>query len=422
MRNINWLRYGLASLTITGAATGALLVACGDDSSSNNTTTTPDSGTPETGGPAVDTDSGADAGQADAGPPLAKITIVGAAADLGPNAKLPNGNAAFRVCFKAGSSANDLTVAPYPPLPDKSAVPGAPPGIYIGTGGTFPSFGVDLEPRVIQPIIMNAYSLAKRQLVNPGNGQPGHTCDEILGTADAGGAMQEGVDYWTLPAVPAGTFKKGGSYLLALTGCPSDTASTAFPQCGSDYTGTGSPGVGNLKVQTFELDKSPVDPAKLGVQFAHLSPQAQLYITTAGGVPIAPGFVGSPDSGADFKAATSGTATYPSVSPAMGVTGVTDLNYFAASKDSPSLPGVPLAPVQLPLIQAATYQDASVPTIYKDGKTFVFIAVGDPTAPTYVDNSNGAPADAGADGSAFNTKVFHYLAFPTDPDVPKYTP
>jgi hypothetical protein len=50
----------------------------------------------------------------------------------------------------------------------------------------------------------------------------------------------------------------------------------------------------------------------------------------------------------------------------------------------------------------------------------VFIAVGDLTAAPYVDNT-GAPADAGGT-NRFNTRTFHYLGFPTNPTIARFTP
>jgi len=47
---------------------------------------------------------------------------------------------------------------------------------------------------------------------------------------------------------------------------------------------------------------------------------------------------------------------------------------------------------------------AAAPTVYKAGKNFVFIAVGDP------EQAAGAP------------KGFHFLALPSDPSIAPYKP
>src|SRR5205085_275281 len=110
------------------------------------------------GGPG---DSGGEAA-VDAGA-FAKLTLINATADMGPDSNIGT-TGAIRVCFKQGTTAASVSVAPYPPLPDKRPVsnPTAPPGIYYGTGGTFPSFGLDLSTRIIVPIVMNAARLAGR--------------------------------------------------------------------------------------------------------------------------------------------------------------------------------------------------------------------------------------------------------------------
>jgi hypothetical protein len=69
-----------------------------------------------------------------------------------------------------------------------------------------------------------------------------------------------------------------------------------------------------------------------------------------------------------------------------------------------------------------------LPTIYKDGQNFVVIAVGDPARTTYRAADGGCASDAGdtcgdgGDGTTFDTRSFHDLAFPTDPTILGYTP
>jgi hypothetical protein len=419
----HWLRYGLASLAIAGVGLGATLVACGDDDSGGGGKT--DAGGTDSG-PGTDSggsDSGQDSGK-DAGPTLAKLTLVNAATDLGANADIgPTKAQALRVCFKQGK-ADPLSVAPYPPLPREAPAsnPQAPPGVYNGTGGAFPSFGLDLSDRKLVPYVMNAKAMAAKGFLKPTDGGLETTCDEILDPTKHP-EVKANEDYWELPEIPAGTFAVEKSYVLALTGCAGDATVANPTTCGPDFTPGGGPGKGNLKVTVYEVTRTAVSANGLGVQFAHLSPQ---YNATFGqtGQPLAPGFVTDPtDAGPSYKPVTDGAAPYPSVSPAISVSGVTDNDFFASNKDSPIAlggPNVAFAPVNLPAIQALSGLGApTAPTVYKAGKNFIFIAVGDPLQPSYL-MPDGTPGDGG--GATFNLRSYHYLAFPTDPEIQQYKP
>lgn len=421
MRNTRWLRYGLATTIAAFAGLGLALTACSDDDAT--TTTTVDSG-PDTDSSATDSSSdAADAAKPDAGT-LAKLRLVNGATDLGPNMAVnARGDAAIRICFKSGTTEAKLSVAPYPPLPDKSAIPGAPAGIPYGTGGTFPSFGLDLEGRFIVPIIMNAKTLALKGIVNPGNGSPGTTCDDLVGatalTGDAGKGLVANQDYWELPVIKTGTFQKEKSFVLLLTGCVGDATIPNKDKCGPNPpTGT-TPGVGNLAVKIFETNRTAVATDALGAQFLHASTQANALLgPTAGNFPIEPGFMANPTDGGTYKAASAAPVPVLTLSPAIGVKGVTSTDYFVASKNSPIAPdggsgsGIPLRPLPLSLIQQLSGIPA--PSIFADGKNFVFIAVGDVQQPVFSFVDGGGQGDGG-DGSSFNTRTFHYLAFPTDP-------
>ncbi len=424
MRNTRWLRYGLASIIVAGTGLGATLVACGDDDpASSSSGNLPDTGTPDTN--PGDTGPGADAADA-AKPTFAKITIVNATTDLGTESMLnARGDAAFRICFKTGATADNLSVAPYPPLPDKPKGTAPIPGIFYGTGGTFPSFGLDLEPRIIVPILMNAGSLAKRGIVNKGDGQPGIACDQLIGPgADAAaGGLVENTDYWVLPQLDAGTFKKEKAYVIAVTGCVGDSLLAPGAECGPGFTPGGAAGIGNLKAQVFETTRTPVSATQLGVQFLQASAQTTAFFAQ-GTLPLAPGFMSNPFSQDSFKAAVPGPMVLHTLTPAQGVTGVKDSDYFVMDKAKPgALPdGGALAPFPLPTIQALSGLGLpAAPTVYKDGANYVFIAVGDPVQPTFSHSDGGGPGDGG-DGTSFNTKSLHFLAFPTDPTIEAYKP
>jgi hypothetical protein len=425
MRNTRWLRYGLASTIAAFAGLGLTLAACGDDDDAGpgnaDTGTGSETTTPDGGG----TDA-SEGGKADAGS-FAKLTLVNATTDMGPNSVLnARGDAAIRVCFKQGTTDQNIGVAPYPPLPDKapaSAPAGTPPGIFYGTGGTFPSFGLDLEGRIIVPIVMNAKTLLLKGVVNPGNGSPGTTCDELVGaTADASAGLVAGEDYWELPAIPAGTFKKEKAYVLALVGCVGDATIVNKDKCGPTPPDGSAPGVGNLAVKIFETTRAPVSPTSLGIQFLHASAQGNALLGPPVNFPIEPGLMADPRDAGSFQAATTGPVAYGTLTPAMAVTKTSDGDFFVLSKTNPNPAEGPLAPFPLPLIQALSGLGApTAPTIYVNGANYVFIAVGDPAEPTFNATDGGGPGDGG-DGTSFNTKSVHYLAFPTDPTIAAYTP
>lgn len=426
----NTFRYGLASIIVAGTALGATIVACGDEgsgSSSSSSGNLPEAST--TDSPSGDT--GTDKPDAAPKPNFAKLTLVNATTDMGPNSALTlRGDAAIRVCFKQGTTQANLGVAPYPPLPDKAPAAGTPPGIFYGTGGTFPSFGLDLEGRIIVPIVMNASTLLRKGIVNPGTGQPGTTCDELVGeTADAAAGLVENTDYWVLPAIDAGTFKKEKAYVLALTGCVGDATILNKDKCGANApTGT-APGVGNLAVKVFETTTKPVSATQVGVQFLHASTAANaLFGPGAGNLSLTPGFMSDLADAGSFKAAVPAPITVSTLSAVTGVTGVKDSDYFVLDKGQSPGTGAPFAPFPLPLIQRLSgLGAATAPTVYKDGANFVFIAVGDAQQPTFIGTDGGCTLPApqcgdGGDGTSFNTQSFHFLAFPTDPTVVPYKP
>lgn len=414
MQKSGWLRFGLASAILACAGSGAFLVACGDDDENNNPPdNNVDSGSPDSSQPPPEEDAAPPPPKL----PNAKIIVVNAATDFGPNADIapPLNLQGIRVCFAIGQSAEGATITPVPPQPDRTDSTTLPPAIFIGTGGIFPSFGLDLEPLTIVPYLMNAKTMAEKGILKPGAGQTGTTCDEILkaGATFDGSAIAENVDYWKLPPIPGGTFKAGGTFALVLTGCTGDATSGA-ELCGPTHdAGAGDPGVGSLQARIYELDRTAVPADRIGAQFIHATASGAHYLNgnNPGSlvIPVLPGFADDNAApAANFKAITTGDAgvTYGSLTPLANVEGVdTAAHYFTANALAQI--GAPL-----PLVQAATFP-GTVPTgaELRNGAAFTFIAIGDPTiAPQF-------PADAG-----FNPRSFHYLAFPNDPPVGVYQP
>ena len=418
MRNKEYLRYGLASMIVVGGAMGAGLVACGDDD--DGVVSGKDAGGTDTSQPDSSTtdSSTADAADGAVKKANAKLVVVNAATDFGPSADFSAAKfQAIRVCFALAATSADALLAnasPLPPQPDSPQPAGRPVGIYIGTGGVFKSFGLNLEPLAVRPIIMNAKTLAEKGIIKPGPGKTGSTCDEILkaGATLDGSTFTENVDYWKLPPIEPGTFKTEKSFALVLTGCTGDAVVAAPEQCGDGYTPTGTPGPGNLKARVYELSRPATIPAtEVATQFAHVSAPAAYYLNGNDPgdaiIPVVPGFADD-NAGTNFKPVPGkndgGVVNYSELTDVKNVTGVSFAShYFTANPQAPL--GAPI-----PLISAVSWPNG-VPDggEYRNGAAFTVFAVGDPLT----------PADAGGN---FNPRTFHYLAFPNDPPVENYVP
>jgi hypothetical protein len=426
MRNMKWLRFGLGSCVIAGASVATLL-ACGDDDNGGTPTGT-DSGVVDTGsntgtsgGPG--TDSGPGPGT-DSGPvlPPARVQLVNAATDMGPS----NPSGGLRVCYGLGDGTGNFTQATLPALPELQA-PGTPfPGLFIGTGGSVPGAGISLAQVQIQPYLMNAQSLFARGDVKPDSGipdagAPSASCQDLFGTTPPidGGALVENVDYWKLPVVPAGTLADGKSLILLLTGCAGD--STAGAKCGAGFT-AGGPGPGNLTLSVIELDiTTAVDPASVGAQFIHAATAGDVIL----GTEIQhPGFVhngtfktingGGGGGGGDAGDAGDGGGG-GGQGAAVPLGGHTDLHQVSGvdfTNDSfTAAPDIAALAIPLPQVLLSTYGGpAPAAGQLKNGASFTFIAVGDPSV----------SPDAG--GGAFNPRTYHYLALPNEPQTVNYAP
>jgi hypothetical protein len=274
---------------------------------------------------------------------------------------------------------------------------------------------------------MNAKTLAAKGIVNPGTGATGTTCDELLGpNVDASTfGLVENKDYWILPEIPAGAFKKERSYVLTLTGCvgdPSPSTQNNASKCGpNNPTAPYKPGVGNLAVRIFEVERTAVTAAGAGVQFLHASAAASATLDAVLGA-AKPGFLTNPADAGGFTPVTAdGGQPYPGlVSPPVAVAGVTAASWFAYAKTNPVSPPQPIAPFPLPIIERLSYpgDGAAPPPYVKNGANFVIIAVGDPQAAPYVDQTGDASTP---EAGIFNSRVLHFLAFPTDPTVVPYS-
>jgi hypothetical protein len=314
------------------------------------------------------------------------------------------------VCFAVGGTAEGAQLAPYPPLPDQARGP-VPAGVYIGTGGAMPSTGLDLSPLVLVPYLMNVRQMVAKGIVNPGGGDPGPTCDEILadGANLDGATFEENVDYWKLDPIAAQTFQKGKSFVLVLTGCTNDARYDAT-KCGEDFEPAGEPGKGNLKARVYEVDRSTEIPGNaVGVQFIHATAAGAALLQSLS-LTAQPGFVDETNPATQtFKPITAGDASvaYAAITDLTNVEGVNFTEHFFTAQRT--LPPVAFA---LPFIQQSSFP-TGVPegANYRNGASFTFLALGDP-AITDPDAGMGFP----------NGRAFHYLAFPNDPAIENYQP
>jgi len=160
MRNTRWLRYGLASIIAAGAGLGATLVACGDDDAASSSSATSRHGharhEPRRHGHGRGRRGRR---QADLREDHDRQRDDGHGRGVDAQRSRRRGLSHLLQDRHDRGQPQRRSVSP---LPDKPKG-GAPiPGIFYGTGGTFPSFGLDLEPRIIVPIIMNARTLAEK--------------------------------------------------------------------------------------------------------------------------------------------------------------------------------------------------------------------------------------------------------------------
>lgn len=388
-----WFRTLACAMSVTALGAG-LVVGCGDDDeevtpgldagrdgTADVNTPTPDSSTPDSAMP-------------EAGPPdLAKLIVLHAS----PEAP------AFRLCYGLKVGIQEIvpnTLA----APDTTANAALPyPGIFPGTGGTSAS-PIDLEPQTLVPYVVDAEKI-KNDVATTADAGAGTArgCDELLGRKDGGVALVEGTDYFKLPEIPKGTFAKGTTVVLALTGCPKGiTEATRQAKCGSDYTEA----TGNLKITHPYLDRKA--PATgMGAQAVHVSQPVEAMLGTLSPNGVVPYFQ-QPDAG---PVPLTGPIKFGQVGPAApgSITGATQQTVFGI--------GLPLAdggvqklaptPAEVPLglIQASTTGSTMPADYFKDGKSYGFIIVGDLAVPYRPATDGGLP----------NGKGFHFLAYPSDP-------
>jgi len=419
MKSRTWLRYALGAAMASCLGAGGLIAGCGGDDTTNNPTTDGGSDGDNTdGNTTADTgpgDTGTTDGTTEAGPPNAKLIVVHAS----PNVP------AVRVCFGVGPGNGTVTNA-FAALPDTAPASLPYPGIFPGTGGVFPDVGLDLSPLALTPYAILASVIAGDTKAGSDGGKE-RTCDKLIGTdgkgkaGAGGGALTLGTDYVQLPNLPAGTFAKGKTLLIAITGClPGAANGGSTDKCGSDWTVAN----GNVGVKILSLDKAAAPGATgMGIQVAHLSSPLENTAVFSAGAGIYPYITlpapadGGTDSGdggdggdaappAPPKVWLGGPDKYGSLSPAAAqiVTGVdpttAKFGFSVTDKGAPA-GALPLTQIQLLTIGSPTPAD-----YFKNGGVYTFVVVGDPAEPSTTDA--GTP----------NLKTLHFLGFPNDPAVP----
>ena len=230
IRQVTWVRFGLASVILAGAGMGSFATGCsGDDSIATPTDGGSDGSVHHEGG---GVDAGGDVGtpdggggDADAAPKVVrgKVIVTHASPDLFP----------LRFCFATGQKddGSDLKVSPLVALPHDdaaSAAVGLPfPALFPGTGGPLPNL-TDLSLVAITGFVVNAQKLGP-----PGVGGSNdvasnpneRTCDQLIGsTGTTPGTGLTAADIIKLPTIARGTFAHNTTSLLALAGCHANSA------------------------------------------------------------------------------------------------------------------------------------------------------------------------------------------------------
>jgi hypothetical protein len=463
MRKLVLIRYGIASVLVGGGVGGMFAAGCGGDDNGGGPSNM------DSGADATNTQPGEDAPTGEDGsmPPPGEagtgtVPDGGAEAEAGPapvHGKLLLVNASayapsLRFCYGFVHTAADggpgpITIAKSAPAPND--VLGVPPG----TGGSAPDTTAnDLAAQTINLYAINAAKLATTATL-PDAGAAELTCDALIGAdalaADAGGlGLTQGIDYWSLGVLPAGTIANGSTTLAAVIGCaPGNADPTSIAvNCPSGYSAT----TGSLALWYKTLDTTTaIDGGSIGAQFAFLSypfkyeaaatlnSQAAIagfYETSLVEVPV-------PDAGADggdggSDAATDAApqfipveslvpvaapvlySTFPNFLPptlvsAAGVKydGTSGFVVTALGADGGTTSFS--VPIPLPTIHDLSWGPGSDAGVFQNGDGYVFILVGDPNpaVPTFV-GLDGGPSAADA-GGTFNYFSAHILGFPTNP-------
>jgi hypothetical protein len=362
----------------------------------------------------------------------------------------------LRFCFGLGNPADGgVTVTSLiNAFPDTVVSSQFPiPGLFPGFGGSTKS-----SPQLAQFNLgavgaISLYALDATKIANDtaAGGPDGGAevaCNGLIGAdglgsaGKGGGSLKMGTDFWYV-----GTFANTGSealvpgtaWVAAVTGCLPGEGAGPAALCGPGY----SAATGNLALTSWHLDSTTAVTGGIGAQFGNASRawdavQAELGAATAAGfwtlVPPADAGADAGDAGVadagpslSFKPIAS-PAPFGSLAPSALVT--VPLEYdstagFGAAiigadggivfqgATTPCEPGVScFSPLLNPLPGIDQLSNPVVPSggSFATGKGYVFILVGNPEAPPYVNPVDGGPATPAT--GVYNSKSSHFLAFP----------
>jgi hypothetical protein len=435
MRQMTWIRYGLASVILAAGALGTLAIGCSDDDSSGGTGTDGGSKDAAKDSPIIGNDASEGGGPVDSGrdgeggPPPAphgKVIVVHGSQDLYP----------IRFCFGTGQAddGSDLKVTPIAALPhDDTAQPvsaTAPlgPALYAGTGGPLPDL-IDLSKVAITGFVINAQKIGPTATGGTNDIKSNaneRSCDAMIGaTGTNPGTGLTSADIIRLPTIPKGTFASSSTHIVLLNGCLGGNAAGAI-KCGPGYLDAGT--AGNLNLKITQQDRTTTDGG-MGVQFLQGSTpwdgvlSAQSLGTYAGTVAGFADLTPIADGGTAVPISTPlGPVKFPQLTPATAqpnpglgsrVPQATAFYVRAINGDGGTIANVPLPLNVIQLLSGQhNPQDGGAGSMFADGYNFTFVLLGDPD-PTV--GQLGGPDG----GPAYNGHGVHVIAFSNDPVLGK---
>jgi len=369
------------------------------------------------------------------------------------------------------------TYTPLPDYKESPIAPVA--GLPQGYGGNLSANkvieGINLAALSLKVYAINAANpLVADQIVDGGpDGGAEAYCQYFIGSDGLGatstgtpnpkGVLTLGTDYWPVGEITKGQLASGTTWLAALTGCvPGETDNNDIGLCGGAAYSSAN---GNLSLQLMEVDSTTkLDGGSLGAQFAQVSIAWDAYMSVlaqgAAGTDTTAGFYipptipdAGPDSGdaGDAQAApppgptfipisqssTFGTLKPAALAPVAGITFDGNSGFFAQGLAGGTTPimGPPntvdggacvvgqtcASPWLMPLptinelTQGLEPDGGMPPNEFANGAGYVFVLVGSPAAPPYVDFTTGQPCNplSGSPTCVFNGQFTHFLAFPT---------
>lgn len=346
-----------------------------------------------------------------------------------------------RICIGYGDPANGGAIIVTGGL---NAFPDAPRSPDFAMAGLYPGYGVRLaddpqlatfDPayRTFSVFVIDATQIAA-DTADGGPDAGGEVpCEGLIGTDGlglsgvGGGSLQIGSQYWYVGTVqscqdnPAGCLLRGTSWVVAVTGCaPGENASEAA-RCPQDY----EVATGDLSLTVWQLDGvTPVDGG-IGAQIANAS-LAWDTVTRDVGADTWAGFWTQPASGSPTLVPITQTSPFATLTPqtlatmpALPYDGGAGFGVEMVLGGSPVGPGncpavgpcVPPLLESFPAIDGLTYRSPPPGGSFAVGEGYVFVLVGDPLQPAYVNPQDGGVATPST--GVFNGKSPHLLAFPS---------